>query len=72
MFDSKKRTALSFACKNGNIEIVELLLYNGADVNISDNKNLKSVITTISRNISEDDSWNAFKEFKIVKRHRHR
>lgn len=28
----------------------------------SDNKNLKSVITTISRNISEDDSWNAFKE----------
>ncbi|MCL9770064.1 LuxR family transcriptional regulator [Flavobacterium sp. HXWNR69] len=28
----------------------------------SDNKNLKSVITTISRNINEDDSWNVFKE----------
>ncbi|WP_396137663.1 triple tyrosine motif-containing protein [Flavobacterium sp.] len=31
-------------------------------VETSDNKNLKSVISTISKNISEDDSWNAFKE----------
>lgn len=31
-------------------------------VETSDNINLKSVISTISKNISEDDSWNAFKE----------
>ena len=27
-----------------------------------DNKNLKSVITTISKNIDKDDTWNTFKE----------
>lgn len=60
--DSKNRelavSTMSLINKNELLALIKEDLKNTAD----DNKNIKSVITTINKNITEDDSWHVFKE----------
>lgn len=51
---------MSLIEKDELLAIIKEDLKKSAEEN--DNKNLKSVITTISKNLNKDDSWNTFKE----------
>lgn len=53
-------TNMSLIKKDELLSIIKEDLKKSAEEN--DNKNLKSVISTISKNINKDDSWNTFKE----------
>lgn len=62
--DAKNRelavSTMSLIKKNELLEIIKEDLKKSAED--STNRSLKSVITTINKNISNDDSWNKFKE----------
>lgn len=62
--DAKNRelavSTMSLIKKNELLEIIKEDLKKSSGDSI--NRNLKSVITTINKNISNDDSWNKFKE----------
>lgn len=62
--DAKNRelavSTMSLIKKNELLAIIKEDLKKSSDENSG--RNIKSVITTISRNITEDDSWNVFKE----------
>ncbi|WNM18073.1 helix-turn-helix and ligand-binding sensor domain-containing protein [Flavobacterium capsici] len=62
--DAKNRelavSTMSLIKKNELLEIIKEDLKKSAEV--SSNRSLKTVISTINRNISNDDSWNKFKE----------
>lgn len=62
--DAKNRelavSTMSLIKKNELLAIIKEDLKKSSEENSG--KNIKSVISTINRNISEDDSWNVFKE----------
>jgi len=62
--DAKNRelavSTMSLIKKNELLSIIKEDLKKSSDENSG--RNIKSVISTINRNITEDDSWNVFKE----------
>ncbi len=62
--DAKNRelavSTMSLIKKNELLAIIKEDLKKSSDENSG--RNIKSVISTINRNITEDDSWNVFKE----------
>jgi AraC family transcriptional regulator, chitin signaling transcriptional activator len=62
--DSKSKelavSTMSLIKKNELLNLIKEDLNKTSDEN--NNKNIKTVITTISKNINEEDSWNVFKE----------
>ena len=61
--DSKNKelavSTMSLIKKNELLSLIKEDLKKTSD---DSNKNIKSVITTINKNISEEDTWNVFKE----------
>lgn len=53
--DKSGKTALHQACFNVNEDIVDLLIDNGADINIFDHKNLSCIYQTVIRRNQDDD-----------------
>ncbi|MBN8828099.1 MAG: ankyrin repeat domain-containing protein [Sphingobacteriia bacterium] len=61
--DSKGRTVLHLACKDGNIKLVSLLLELGADINIVDSKGCKAIDYALSNyEITKKSNYNIILE----------
>lgn len=61
--DSKNRElAVSTMSLNSKNELLAFIKEDLKKTSQDDNKNIKSVISTINKNITEEDSWNVFKE----------
>lgn len=61
--DSKNRElAVSTMSLNSKNELLAFIKEDLKKTSEDGDKNIKSVITTINKNITEDDSWNVFKE----------
>ena len=48
--DNNKTTALHLAAKNGNCDILEVLLEKGADITLKDYKNRNALEVAIEKN----------------------
>jgi DNA-binding CsgD family transcriptional regulator len=61
--DTKNRElAVSTMSLNSKNELLAFIKEDLKKTTQGDNKNIKSVISTINKNITEEDSWNVFKE----------
>ena len=61
--DSKSRElAMSTMSLNSKNELLAFIKEDLKNTNENENRSIKSVISTINKNISKDDTWNVFKE----------
>jgi hypothetical protein len=61
--DSKSRElAVSTMSLNSKNELLAFIKEDLKKTNENESRSIKSVISTINKNISKDDTWNVFKE----------
>jgi hypothetical protein len=65
--DSKSRElAVSTMSLNSKNELLAFIKEDLKKTNENESRSIKSVISTINKNISKDDTWNVFKEALTV------